>query len=79
MRNGLTGLLQYVCSPPRCGTAGGRTGCCPAAVRLLSGFTLVGASVQIHFLGYVAQWVLVYSTGLLPLPSYTPPAEDPAA
>ncbi|WP_328953863.1 ABC transporter permease [Kitasatospora purpeofusca] len=47
--------------------------------RLLSGFTLIGASVQIYFLGYVAQWGLVYTTGLLPLPSYTPPATDPAA
>ncbi|MFB7906366.1 ABC transporter permease [Kitasatospora sp. NPDC056076] len=47
--------------------------------RLLSAFTLVGASVQIYFLGYLAQWALVYSTGLLPLPSYTPPGEDPAA
>ncbi|MFB8301130.1 ABC transporter permease [Kitasatospora purpeofusca] len=47
--------------------------------RLLSGFTLIGASVQIYFLGYVAQWGLVYTTGLLPLPSYTPPGTDPAA
>ncbi|MET9296484.1 ABC transporter permease [Streptomyces sp. NPDC003077] len=47
--------------------------------RLLSGFTLVGASVQIYFLGYALQYLLVYGTGLLPLPGYTPPGEDLAA
>ncbi|MCF3121130.1 ABC transporter permease [Streptomyces arenae] len=47
--------------------------------RLLSGFTLIGASVQIYFLGYALQYLLVYSTGWLPLPGYTPPGEDLAA
>ncbi|MFT2014251.1 ABC transporter permease [Streptomyces sp. 796.1] len=45
--------------------------------RLLSGFTLIGASVQIYFLGYVLQYLLVYSTDLFPLPGYVPFADDP--
>ncbi|MBH5338595.1 ABC transporter permease [Streptomyces pactum] len=47
--------------------------------RLLSTFTLVGASVQIYFLGYVLQYFLVYSTGLLPPPEYSPPGDGPGA
>ncbi|MEU8891770.1 ABC transporter permease [Streptomyces sp. NPDC048442] len=50
-----------------------------ATDRLLSGFTLVGASVQIYFLGYALQYLLVYTTGLLPVPGYTPFGEGPAA
>ncbi|MGK5548008.1 ABC transporter permease [Streptomyces sp. URMC 127] len=50
-----------------------------AADRLLSGFTLVGASVQIYFLGYALQYLLVYKSGLLPLPGYTPLADGPGA
>ncbi|NYI05006.1 ABC transporter permease [Allostreptomyces psammosilenae] len=45
--------------------------------RFLSMFTLVGASVQIYFLGYVLQYYLVYQTGLFPTPGYTPLTEDP--
>ncbi|WP_125264804.1 ABC transporter permease [Streptomyces alboflavus] len=44
--------------------------------RLLSGFTLVGASVQIYFLGYALQYVLVYRTGWFALPGYTSPGDD---
>ncbi|WDM15235.1 ABC transporter permease [Streptomyces lavenduligriseus] len=49
-----------------------------ATDRLLSGFSLLGASVQIYFLGHVLQFLLVYSTGLLPLPRYVPFAAHPA-
>lgn len=45
--------------------------------RLLSGFSLIGASVQIYFLGYVLQYLLVYSSGLLPLPEFVPLTDDP--
>ncbi|MFH8371006.1 ABC transporter permease [Streptomyces sp. NPDC018031] len=48
-----------------------------ATDRLLSGFSLIGASVQIYFLGYVLQYLLVYSTGLLPLPDFVPLTDDP--
>lgn len=47
--------------------------------RLLSGFTLLGASVQIYFLGYVLQYLLVYATGALPVPGYTPFGSSPGA
>ncbi|GHG66982.1 ABC transporter permease [Streptomyces griseocarneus] len=47
--------------------------------RLLSGFTLIGASVQIYFLGYALQYLLVYSTGLFPVPQYAPFGADPGA
>ncbi|MFF4530980.1 ABC transporter permease [Streptomyces sp. NPDC001407] len=50
-----------------------------ATDRLLSGFTLVGASVQIYFLGYALQYLLVYKTDVLSVPGYTPFADDPAA
>lgn len=50
-----------------------------ATDRLLSGFTLVGASVQIYFLGYALQYLLVYATGLLPLPGYAPLSDGPGA
>ncbi|MEU7206569.1 ABC transporter permease [Streptomyces sp. NPDC045470] len=46
--------------------------------RLLSGFSLLGASVQIYFLGYVLQFLLVYTTGLFPPPRYVPFATHPA-
>ncbi|MFF5442265.1 ABC transporter permease [Streptomyces achromogenes] len=49
-----------------------------ATDRLLSGFSLLGASVQIYFLGYVLQFLLVYTTGLFPLPRYVPFATHPA-
>ncbi|MFI8825129.1 ABC transporter permease [Streptomyces sp. NPDC053431] len=48
-----------------------------ATDRLLSGFNLLGASVQISFLGYVVLFLLVYSTGLFPPPRYVPFADRP--
>ncbi|MFB7511985.1 ABC transporter permease [Streptomyces sp. NPDC056144] len=48
-----------------------------ATDRLLSGFNLLGASVQISFLGYVVLFLLVYSTGLLPPPRYVSFADRP--
>ncbi|MFB7631936.1 ABC transporter permease [Streptomyces sp. NPDC056149] len=48
-----------------------------ATDRLLSGFNLIGASVQIYFLGYLLQLLLVYGTGLLPMPQYVPLADHP--
>ncbi|MFF9194114.1 ABC transporter permease [Streptomyces sp. NPDC014779] len=45
--------------------------------RLLSGFNLLGASVQIAFLGYLLQMLLVYSTGLFAPPHYVPLTEHP--
>ena len=48
-----------------------------AADRVLSGFNLLGASVQIYFLGYLLQLLLVYSTGLFPPPRYAPFATEP--
>ncbi|MFF0744862.1 ABC transporter permease [Streptomyces sp. NPDC004111] len=47
--------------------------------RLLSGFTLLGASVQIYFLGYALQYLLVYLTGVLPVPGFTPFGTSPGA
>ncbi|MFF8602420.1 ABC transporter permease [Streptomyces sp. NPDC015232] len=45
--------------------------------RLLSAFNLLGASVQIAFLGYLLQMLLVYSTGLFAPPRYVPFTEHP--
>ncbi|MGX8905324.1 ABC transporter permease [Streptomyces netropsis] len=47
--------------------------------RLLSGFTLVGASVQIYFLGYALQYLLVYASDVFPLPGYSPLGDGPGA
>ncbi|GAA3015332.1 hypothetical protein GCM10020229_28140 [Kitasatospora albolonga] len=62
-----TGFVSALCH-----TAPAPTGCSPAS-------PCSAPVVQIYFLGYLAQWGLVHSTGLLPLPAYTPPATDPAA
>jgi peptide/nickel transport system permease protein len=43
------------------------------------GTSLVGASMPIFFFGYLLLIVLVYETGLLPNPKYTPITENPAA
>lgn len=43
------------------------------------GTSLVGASMPIFFFGYLLLIVLVYETGLLPNPTYTPITENPAA
>ena len=47
--------------------------------RLAVGVSLVGASMQVYFLGYVLLMIFVYNTGLLPPPGYTPITEDPLA
>ena len=46
--------------------------------RLAIGTSLVGASLQVYFFGLVLLLIFVYSTGLLPAPSYTPFTENPA-
>ncbi|NEA54250.1 ABC transporter permease [Streptomyces sp. SID13666] len=46
--------------------------------RALNTFTLVGASVQLIFIGYAVQYYLVYQAHLLPQPGYTSPWHDPA-
>jgi peptide/nickel transport system permease protein len=45
--------------------------------RLAIGVSLVGASLQVYFFGLVLLLIFVYSTGLLPSPSYTPITENP--
>jgi peptide/nickel transport system permease protein len=45
--------------------------------RIAIGVSLVGASLQVYFFGLVLLLLLVYSTGLLPAPSYTPITENP--
>ncbi|MGK5678326.1 ABC transporter permease [Actinoplanes sp. URMC 104] len=45
--------------------------------RFAIGLSLVGASLQVYFFGLVLLLLLVYSTGLLPAPSYTPLTENP--
>jgi peptide/nickel transport system permease protein len=46
--------------------------------RVAIGISLTGASLQVYFFGLVLLLVFVYSTGLLPAPSYTPITENPA-
>src|SRR4029453_15737736 len=38
---------------------------------------LIGASLQVYFFGLVLLLVFVYTTGLLPAPSYTPITQNP--
>lgn len=45
--------------------------------RALNTFTLVGASVQLIFIGYAVQYYLVYQAHLLPQPGYTSPWSNP--
>ena len=45
--------------------------------RLAIGISLAGASMQVYFFGLILLYVLVYATGLLPFPSYTPFTENP--
>jgi peptide/nickel transport system permease protein len=45
--------------------------------RMAISLSLVGASLQVYFFGLVLLLVFVYSTGLLPAPSYTPFTENP--
>ncbi len=46
--------------------------------RVAISVSLVGASLQVYFFGLVLLLVFVYSTGLLPSPTYTPFTENPA-
>lgn len=46
--------------------------------RAAIGFSLVGASVQLYFVGLVLLTVFVYQTNLLPFPSYTSVFDNPA-
>ena len=45
--------------------------------RLAIGISLAGASMQVYFFGLILLYLLVYTTGLLPFPSYTSPFESP--
>nr|WP_296065714.1 ABC transporter permease [uncultured Actinoplanes sp.] len=45
--------------------------------RFSIGVSLVGASLQVYFFGLVLLLLFVYTTGLLPAPSYTPISENP--
>jgi peptide/nickel transport system permease protein len=47
--------------------------------RAAVGTSLVGASMQIYFLGYLLLIILVYQSGLLPNPGYRPFLENPIA
>jgi peptide/nickel transport system permease protein len=47
--------------------------------RAAVGTSLVGASMQIYFLGYLLLIILVYQSGLLPNPGYRPFLESPLA
>ncbi|MEU9732213.1 ABC transporter permease [Streptomyces sp. NPDC048002] len=44
-----------------------------------SSFSLLGSSLQIYFVGYIAMFFLVQQLGLLDQPSYTPFTENPGA
>lgn len=46
--------------------------------KMAIGISLVGASMQVYFFGLILLYVLVYTTGLLPFPSYTPLTDNPA-
>ncbi|GAA1872140.1 ABC transporter permease [Asanoa iriomotensis] len=46
--------------------------------KLAIGISLTGASMQVFFFGLILLFLLVYTTGLLPFPSYTPFTENPA-
>ncbi|MFG2626965.1 ABC transporter permease [Streptomyces sp. NPDC048473] len=45
--------------------------------KIASSLSLVGSSLQIYFVGYIAMFLLVQQMGLLDQPSYTPLTEDP--
>jgi peptide/nickel transport system permease protein len=46
--------------------------------KLSIGVTLAGASMQVYFFGLILLYLLVYATGWLPFPTYTPLTENPA-
>lgn len=45
--------------------------------RVAIAVSLVGASLQVYFFGLILLLILVYGTGLLPSPSYTPITQNP--
>jgi peptide/nickel transport system permease protein len=45
--------------------------------KMAIGVSLVGASMQVYFFGLILLYILVYTTGLLPFPNYTPLTENP--
>ncbi|MCX4764762.1 ABC transporter permease [Streptomyces sp. NBC_01275] len=47
--------------------------------KFASSASLLGSSLQIYFVGYIAMFFLVSKLGILDQPSYTPLTEDPAA
>ena len=47
--------------------------------KLASSASLVGSSLQIYFIGYIAMYFLVSKLGILDQPSYTPFTDDPVA
>ncbi|MER7723923.1 ABC transporter permease [Streptomyces sp. NPDC096323] len=46
--------------------------------KIASSASLLGSSLQIYFVGYIAMFLLVQQMGLLSQPSYTPFTENPA-
>jgi peptide/nickel transport system permease protein len=47
--------------------------------KLASSASLLGSSLQIYFVGYIAMYFLVAKLGILDQPSYTPLTQDPVA
>jgi len=47
--------------------------------KIAIGISLAGASMQVFFFGLILLFLLVYTTGWLPFPSYTPLTQDPLA
>ncbi|KAF2777780.1 ABC transporter permease [Streptomyces coelicoflavus] len=47
--------------------------------KFASSVSLLGSSLQIYFVGYIAMFFLVGELGILSQPSYTPLTDDPAA
>jgi peptide/nickel transport system permease protein len=47
--------------------------------KFASSASLIGSSLQIYFIGYIAMFFLVAKLGVLDQPSYTPFSDDPAA
>ncbi|HEY0532059.1 MAG TPA: ABC transporter permease [Actinoplanes sp.] len=45
--------------------------------RVAIGTSLVGASLQVYFFGLILLLLLVYDTGILPAPAYTPITQNP--
>ncbi|MFD5627225.1 MULTISPECIES: ABC transporter permease [unclassified Streptomyces] len=47
--------------------------------KFASSFSLLGSSVQIYFVGYIAMYFFVQKLGIMDQPSYTPITQDPVA